>query len=280
MAAPHRRANSKASSLLQGQGARRHRGNARRLPRNAGRARWLRIAAAALCTLVGSGLVVVLGPWLRIRSVVVLGGTPSERAMASRRLSVALVNRHPWSISSTRVSRLISQSTMLRGEVELSAVVTHWPSAVVVELQPVPLVGAIQGGFVLTQLGEVVARSPSSATPTALRALRVCAAPVQSTNGSCAWHPRPGAWVSAPLVRVVAALTRDVRGSGSPSIGIYEAQGAGIVLRFASSAECELGLATQARAQVRACLGFATAGAVLDVINPNSPAVLLNDRVG
>jgi hypothetical protein len=91
--------------------------------------------------------------------------------------------------------------------------------------------------------------------------------------------------VNPALVAVAGALANQgiSKRTGSAPVGqasVDQVKGLGIIVRLANSAICELGSGERAQAEVRACVEFSTPGAVLDVIDPNSPAVLLNDRVG
>jgi hypothetical protein len=230
-------------------------------------------ACVVAVTLVGAVWCYV-GPVLRVRSIVVLGGSVTQRASANEGLTAMLLHRHVWSISASRVQDAFANVPQLRGEVRLRALDIHWPSSVVVELSQVPLVGQLQKGYALTQAGFVAA----STSPMVGSKLSVCPAAASASSLSCRWHPRIGEELPARLVEVLSAL-QQARQHGPP-ISVDDVRKIGVVLRLSGSRECVLGTASQPRAQVHSCLEFSTPGAVLDVINPNSPAVLLNDRVG
>ncbi len=238
------------------------------------RTRRIVVAACVLVVILAGAAWCYVGPVLRVRSIVVLGGSVAQRASANDRLTAILSDRHVWSISARRVEDAFAIVPQLRGEVRLRALDIRWPSSVVVELSQVPLVGRLQQGYALTQAGFV---APSTSQMVGSK-LSVCpiAASVSSLN--CSWHPQIGEELPKRLVDVLAAL-QEARQQASP-ISVYEVRKIGVVLRLSGSSECILGTASQPRAQVRSCLGFSTPGAVLDVINPNSPAVLVNDRVG
>ncbi|WP_276941986.1 hypothetical protein [Ferrimicrobium acidiphilum] len=238
-----------------------------------GRRRVVVVAFAVVVILTGAVWCYV-GPVFRVRSILVLGGSMTQRASANDRLTEMLLHRHVWSITASRVQVAFANLPQLRGEVRLQALHIDWPSSVVVELSRVPLVGRLQQGYALTQAGFVAA----SNSPNVGSKFSVCPITTSTSSLRCQWHPHIGERLPAPLVAVLSAL-QQAEQQGSP-ISVYDVRKIGVVLRLSDSRECVLGTASQPRAQVRSCLGFSTPRAVLDVINPNSPAVLLNDRVG
>lgn len=235
--------------------------------------RWIGLIAGIVALLLGS-IWCYLGPVLRVRSIVVLGGNVAQRTRASDRLSAIFLDHHVWSISKSEVVFALATDEQLRGEVKLRALDVRPLSPVVVEISQVPLLARLQDGYALTQDGALTL----SAAVTHKAGISVCPIPVSSSSLSCQWHPQVGEQLPARLVDVLRAVEL-MHQRGQP-VSVDEVRSIGVVLGLTGSRECILGSANQPRAQVQACLGFSTPGAVLDVINPNSPAVLLNDRVG
>ena len=255
-----------------------------RTPKRSSQPIWhqILIGAGALGVVV-VGLVIGVGPSLRTRSVIVLGATPPERAQARARVEVVLGHEYLWSVSLAQVAAALADDPDLRGAIQLKAVTRQWPATVVLELHTIPIASQIQAGFALTDAGEVIPAG-SSVNPAPRRVVQICPNDVASSP-HCNWLPRAGAWVNPALVAVAGALANEgvSKRTGSAPVGqasVDQVTGLGIIVRLANSATCELGSGERAQAEVRACVEFSTPGAVLDVIDPNSPAVLLNDRVG
>ncbi|WP_298210664.1 hypothetical protein [Ferrimicrobium sp.] len=232
---------------------------------------------AVIVALTGAAGWLYDGPSLRVQSVTVLGGTARERSLAAGRLLAILGGRHIWSVSIDAVTNRFSSERVLGAEVRLHMLATRWPSSVEAELSEIPPVGYLKDGYALTGTGAVIAGKPPGPGPS----ISLCPLVLTAMAANCPWQPEVGDVVPARFAAVVGALWRDrVPKESGEAIAVGEVPRSGIVIGLPGSAECLLGSGVLARAEVNACTRFSAPGAVVDVINPNSPAVLLNDRVG
>ncbi|WP_298341780.1 hypothetical protein [Ferrimicrobium sp.] len=234
------------------------------------------VAVVVVVAIVGVGWLYA-GPVLRIRSVTVLGGTETERTAVIAQLSERLVGHHVWSVSAHSVDAVLMLQNSLRGEVRLHAWAIRWPSSLEVELSSRPSEGYLRGGYGLTSAGIVIAaRSPRPG-----RLISLCPLVLRTVTMGCPWRPQVGDEIPVRLATVVAAMESEGLSSlGGQPATVFVLRGSGIVLRMGDAGECLLGGGVRAHAEVSACRHFVAPGAVVDAINPNSPAVLFNDRVG
>ncbi len=234
------------------------------------------VAVVVFVVVVGAGWLYA-GPVLRIRSVTVLGGTETERQAAVEQLSERLGGHHVWSVSTHDVDTGLMLRNSLHGEVRLRAWAIRWPSSLEVELSSRLPEGYLGDGYGVTSAGIVIlAHSPRPG-----RSISLCPLVLRTLSVSCPWRPQVGDEIPLRLATVVAAIESEHLPSlGGQTTAVFALHGSGIVLRLGDSVECLLGRGLHALAEVSACGLFAAPGAVVDVINPNSPAVLFNDRVG